>query len=58
MMSRCWLRLWLWFLERRMALIEVRLRSQPGALCDPRWHPARRRLRRLIWKAHLLRARL
>ena len=29
-----------------------------GALEDPRWHASRRRLRRLIWKAHLLRTRL
>ena len=55
-MSRCWLRLRLWMMQQRMALIEARLRSQPDAWRDPRWHSVRRRLRQLTWKAHLLRS--
>ena len=57
-MSRYWLRLKLWMMERHMTLIEARLRSQPNAWRDPRWHSSRRQLRHLTWKAHLLRTRL
>ena len=57
-MNTCWLCVKLWFLERRMALLEAHLRGHRGSFSDPRMQPARRRLRQLAWKAHLLRAQL